>query len=433
MEAQTAVRITKSVVDRLRAQPKDYFVRDAALKGFALKVTPKGAKVYVVEYRMPGGRAAKKGRYTIGRHGSPWTPDSAREHAKDLLEGVRKGVDPQASKACAVRESVELDFAAYADRFVRLRLEARHRRSASEVQRVIDRDLKVVFKRQSLPQISGRDIVRALDALAERAPYVAKQAHSILRQIFNFAIGRGDLSQSPMAGIEAPTIAKPRDRVLSDAELAKLWPAMGDLGQPYADIYRLLLLTGQRLNEVVGMKWDEVDLESGVWTLPAERAKNDRTHIVPLNGSSLDILSCLSEVRVPEGVFVFPSSTGETPIWVGHKVKTKLDQAVTERDSKRLEREGKNPIEALSLPDWRNHDLRRTVATGLQRLGVRLEVTEAILNHVSGSRGGIVGIYQRHDWAHEKRSALIAWDNFVSEIVSGQLRGNIVSINSVAK
>lgn len=414
--ANLSLKITKRVVDAAHPSDRTYFIRDDVVRGFGLKVTANGIKTYIVEYRLPGGRAAKKGRYTIGRHGSPWAPDSARQRAKDILESVRKGVDPQASKALAVRESVELDFGAYADKFVKVRLEARQRRSSTEVQRVIDRDLKAAFKRRALPQITGRDIVQVLDTLTDRAPYVAKQAHSILRQIFNFALGRGDILQSPMAGIDAPAIAKPRDRVLSDAELAKLWPAFGDLGQPYSDIYRLLLLTGQRLNEVVGMKWDELDLERGVWTLPAERAKNDRAHIVPLVGRTLEILLQRHKKRIPGGTFVFPSSTGETAIWVGHKVKKKLDQAVLEGERKLVLKAGDSSVTAQALPDWRNHDLRRSVATGLQRLGVRLEVTEAILNHVSGSRGGIVGIYQRHDWAAEKRAALSLWDSHIADL-----------------
>jgi integrase len=186
-----------------------------------------------------------------------------------------------------------------------------------------------------------------------------------------------------------------RDRVLSDDELASVWRAAGATSAPFGQIIRLLLLTGQRREEVSGIAWSELSDDLTKWTIPASRTKNGVPHIVPLNKPAQDLLRGASQ----QGELVFPGLRG-TPFSGWGKSKTELDTA-------------------SKTSDWRIHDLRRTLATGLQRLGVRLEVTEAVLNHVSGSRAGIVGVYQRHDWASEKRAALEAWGNHVLTIAEG--------------
>ena len=179
--------------------------------------------------------------------------------------------------------------------------------------------------------------------------------------------------------------------MLDDRELAAIWKAAGALGFPFDSIHRLLILTGQRREEVAGLSWSELDRGTALWTLPAARAKNNEAHLVPLAGRVVALLDGLANgSEWPTKGLVF-STTGKTPPSGFSKAKARLD--------------GK--LEGVGA--WRVHDLRRTVATGLQRLGVRLEVTEAVLNHRSGSRAGIVGVYQRHDWATEKREALALW------------------------
>jgi integrase len=157
----------------------------------------------------------------------------------------------------------------------------------------------------------------------------------------------------------------------------------------------LLILTGQRREEVAGMTWAEVSDDFSSWTIPASRAKNGATHIVPTSEPARELLRSLPQINE----LVFPGLRGPFNGW--SKAKSALDAK-------------------SGVTDWRLHDLRRTVATGLQRLGVRLEVTEQVLNHVSGSRAGIVGVYQRHDFANEKRAALEAWGSHVEAIVEGR-------------
>jgi len=161
---------------------------------------------------------------------------------------------------------------------------------------------------------------------------------------------------------------------------------------PFNGIVRMAILTGQRRDEVAGMTWAE--LSDNAWTIPASRTKNGATHIVPLSAQTQDLLRSPPQF----GELVFPGLRGPFNGW--SKAKAALD----------VKSGGTN---------WRLHDLRRTAATGLQRLGVRLEVTEQVLNHVSGSRAGIVGVYQRHDFALEKRAALDAWGNHVLALVEG--------------
>jgi len=177
--------------------------------------------------------------------------------------------------------------------------------------------------------------------------------------------------------------------------LRKVWLAAGEVGHPYAGIVRLLILTGQRRNEIAGLRWAEVDPEEPALHLPAARTKNGHAHDVPLCAQALSILDGLPHL----GDLAF--TIRRKPITGFGHLKEKLDAA-------------------SGVTDWTLHDLRRTVASGLQRLGVRLEVTEAVLNHRSGSTAGIVGVYQRHDYANEKREALQRWGDYVEQLVGGK-------------
>jgi integrase len=204
-----------------------------------------------------------------------------------------------------------------------------------------------------------------------------------------------------MAEMQAPAAVLSRDRVLSDQELAAVWQASQQLGFPFSSIYRLLIATMQRREEVGGMQWAEIDFDQAVWSIPAARAKNGVAHDVPLNDLALSELRQLAETRCEGLVF---SSTGVTPPSGWSKAKARLDVLAGEH---------------ASIVPWRTHDLRRTGATGLQRLGVRFEVIEAVLNHLSGARSGVAGVYQRHSWASEKRHALASWSSGLERLIRG--------------
>jgi integrase len=216
----------------------------------------------------------------------------------------------------------------------------------------------------------------------------------------NWAVARDMLTASPCAGVKPPTPERARDRVLSDDELRLVWQTAGKIGGPFGSLVQLLAVTGQRRNEVAEMQWSELDFEARLWTLPRERMKTGQPHQVPLSHAAIAILK--STPRIGEGRFVL-TTTGKTPS-NGHS-------------------KGKRRLDALLPPDmpaWRLHDLRRTTASGMARLGIDLPVIEKVLGHRSGSFAGIVGVYQRHDFADEMRRALETWGRHIEGLVTGK-------------
>ena len=198
-----------------------------------------------------------------------------------------------------------------------------------------------------------------------------------------------------------------------------IWNASDAEPFPWRAGIKLLILTGQRRDEVFQAEWSEIDFDGATWTIPPARAKNGVENIVPLSDAALAAFK--STPRIKGASKVFPTRSD------GDKGTSGFSKFMT-RFRARVEKELGHPVE-----DWRLHDIRRTLATGLQRLGTRIEVTEAVLNHVSGSRSGIVGVYQRHDFADEKRHALDAWASEVARIVAGKGRGNVVAIKGAAQ
>jgi integrase len=255
-----------------------------------------------------------------------------------------------------------------------------------------------------------------LDKLAKQGKTaMAGRTAAYGRACYHWAVKRGSVSANPFQNLPLEPVAK-RDRVLSDDELHAVWSATGGLGS-FDAIVRMLILTGQRREEVAGMTWDEIAPDLSTWTIPARRAKNNVAHVVPLSPQVQDVLR--KAPRFAKGATDKQAEAGEQDIEDEAKDDDKPDFVFPgQRGAFNGFSKSKADIdEASSVKDWRLHDLRRTMATGLQRLGVRLEVTEATLNHVSGSRAGIVGVYQKHTWADEKRAALAAWGAHVAAIV----------------
>lgn len=205
--------------------------------------------------------------------------------------------------------------------------------------------------------------------------------------------------------MKSPAAVASRERVLSDAELGSITILADNLGAPFGGFIRLLIVTGQRRDEVAVMSWNEVDFERAEWTIPALRSKNGRQHTVPLNKLALIELNELAGGNEwPRAGFVF-TTTGKSPISGYSRAKKRLDEIIQRRA-------------IHSMAPWRMHDLRRTFATTMQRLNVRFEVTEALLNHVSGSKSGVAGVYQRHEWTEEKRVAMEAWGEHLHRLIS---------------
>tara|TARA_R110002051_G_scaffold189149_3_gene258517 strand:- start:1161 stop:2063 length:903 start_codon:yes stop_codon:yes gene_type:complete len=278
---------------------------------------------------------------------------------------------------------------------------------------------------RELPSITRGDVTRELDLIVDRgAPTVANRTLAALRKMLNWSVSRDYLPTNPCAGIRAPVAEKPRDRILTDDEVRAFWNACDQLGSPFGPLFQILLLTGQRREEVAAMTWSEI--EGDVWTIPRERAKNDKAHAVPLSSAASSILSGIESIAGTQG-YVF-TTTGTSPVsGFSRAKKKKLDGLMLES---LLEEAAAQDKEAKLLP-WRTHDLRRTVASGMARLGINLPVIERVLNHVSGSFGGIVSVHQKHEFQDEKRLALETWNRFVGSVATPTV--NVIDIHNRAK
>jgi integrase len=407
-------RITKQLLDGLKPGVKDAFVWDSKLAGFGVKVTPSGSKVFIYQYRL-GGRGAKVRRFTIGKFG-PFTPDGARREAEHLARLVAQGTDPQDAKAKHRRDVVDLAFDRYVDRFETDYLKREWPASYADARATLDRFAVPALKSKPLPAIDRRDLRAVLKPVQDK-PATARKLFAILRRLFNFAVSEDDIAASPMVGMERPSGPASRDRVLEDWELKLVWQASHKLGSPFGPLVRLLILTGARREEVAGMSWAELRQDAAMWHLPAERSKKNHPLDLPLSSLAVKEIASLKGKgdRWPRTGLLF-STTGQTPVSGFSRAKAKLDAEIAKLNDKE------------PLAPWRLHDLRRTLATGMQRLGVRFEVTEAILNHLSGAKSGIAGVYQRHHWADEKRTAIEAWASHVAGLLVEKDNSNLVAL-----
>jgi len=364
-----------------------------------------------MRYRADG----KPKKLTLG----PWPAidlATARRRAEEARGEVAGGKDPAAMKQAArdarkaEQEASERRFAkivaSYVDRYVKRELGAAW---GKEVERLLRVEILPALGDRRIDAVTRSHVLDLLDSIVDRgAPITANRVFAVLRQLFNWSLDRDLVKVSPMPR-RAPALEQQRDRVLDDDEIRLVWKALDQIGGNFGAVGRLLLLTGARRDEIAEGVWSEIDLETRTWTIPGARTKNGQPHEIPLSDAAVDILRRLPRVTSKQG-YVFTTS-GHVPLrgFSGFKPKADAMSGVT---------------------GWTFHDLRRTVATNLQKLGVRLEVTEAVLNHASGSRAGVVGIYQRHTWAAEKRAALEAWGRRLDVIVNGETTSNMVELRA---
>jgi integrase len=446
------MKLTERKIEKLAAEHgrKDRLVFDDAQRGLAVRVTASGGRTYLCQYTLHG----HKWRVPLGAC-SAVALSKAREAAAAVMGDVAKGRNPAADrKDAAAAERVRrarnrLTLRVLIDDWNRLHLARRRRSYAAEAVRA----LHYAFANHldaAAEDLDRATVVRALDALTRRrrrkdgggvtdkpkGAAMTGRTAAYGRAAFAWAVKRGAVRVNPFAELPIAKTDNKRERVLSGLEIAEIWRAVGAAPSPYGAIIRLLILTGQRRGEVAGMAWDEISENLASWTLPGQRTKNGKVHLVPLSEPARDLLKALLSEdanqakrllndRRATGALVFPGAVG-TPFAGWSKAKRALDTAIINARADAAAASGTSPA---SVVPWSVHDLRRTVATGLQRLGVRLEVTEAVLNHISGSRGGIAGVYQRHDWASEKRGALDAWAVEVASIIEGRVDGdNVVTL-----
>jgi integrase len=412
----------------LKPRAQAYETRDWALPGAYIVVHPSGVLSYVLRYRFAG---AKK-KLTVGKFnpvsGLGAVRAKAYEALADLARARREpehGVDPAAAKTASRRAAAEAQRAVKveADRARQDSVEhvvelfaKRHLaslRTGDDVRRVLEREVVSRWKGRRLSEVSRADVHAALDDVADRAPIQAARLKAYLNKLYRWARSRGLVEHNPVEAIDRPNVETVRDRVLDDAELRLVWRAAARLGFPFGPIVHLLILSGQRLGEVAGMRWSEIDRDKAIWRLPAERVKNKRAHEVPLSAQMLAILDALPRVADRDLIF---STTGATPPSGFSRAKRNIDAAIAALN------DGK------PLPPWRLHDIRRSVVSGMAALRIELPVIEKCVNHISGSFAGIVSVYQRHSFADEKRAAFERWNAHVARVVSGDVNEKVVQL-----
>ncbi|MBL9070513.1 MAG: tyrosine-type recombinase/integrase [Sphingopyxis sp.] len=398
-------KITIKSVEGLAPGPRDAFLWDVARKGFGVKITPAGRRIYILQYRM-GGRLSPTKRYKIGVHGAGWTPELAGREADRLLHLIGLGTDPAEEKRRKQYASSGLTFDAIADRYELKGLLGLRDRSKGFVKTILRVHLRPKLGKRSLPSITGSDIIALLDDLPGESAALRRNVYAVVRRLITWAKGRGIIDRNPLDGFEPPPAAASRDRVLSDDELRIVWVASGDLGPIFSAFVRLLLLTGQRRDEVGALEWQELDRARAEWILPAARAKNAREHLVPLSKEAVALLDALAGGKKwPRSGFVLTTDGGKTRVKGFSGRKGKLDMQIANLVTQE---------EAPPFIPWRFHDLRRSAATGMQKLRIPGEWIEAVQNR---RKPGVAGTYQRYTYLDEKREALTAWGAHVSSVL----------------
>lgn len=360
---------------------------DARIPGFGLRVAPSGLKVFILVYRHKG----KAKRLSLGRYPYVSLAD-ARTKASEALTLLAAGKDPAGDDEDAAEASgpETYTFEQAVDAFVRLHCQRYNRPvTARDTERILKNRFVSRWAKRDIRDITKTDILKVLDDIVEAGmPSAANHALAAIRKCFNWCVERGMLETSPCLGVKKPANDRARERVLDDAELRLVWAASDLVGYPFGPIVKLLILTAQRRNEVGHMQWSHLDLDAGTWTLSSEVTKNKRTHVVPLSAGAVSLIRSLPRFTSD---YVF-AAQGTNPVWTNYSMgKTKLDKFA-------------------KVEDWTLHDLRRTAATGMARLGTAPHVVERLLNHTSGTFGGVAGVYNRFSYLDEMREAFAAWE-----------------------
>jgi integrase len=397
--------LTTKSVENIKPGSTRREIPDGGCHNLYLIIQPSGRKSWAARYRFK----QEPVKLTLGS----WPAlslQAARKAATDALHELAQGRDPAAQKfeARAGAEALAADTVEkWAAQFIELHARRKTRAlTLAQYESVLRRLVLPAWRGRTVHDIKRRDVIELLEQIALDRPIMANRTLAVLSKFFNWLCERDRIVASPCAGVKPPSAEHARERSLSDDEIQSLWLACDAIGGPAGPCIKLMLLTGQRHGEIVGMRRSEIN--GDVWVLSPERTKNKRRHEVPLCAQALAIIETMPLILGEED-FVFTSSKTRRLGNFSH---------------------AKAAIDARMKPvtPWVLHDCRRTVASGMARLGIKLPVIEKILNHASGSFRGIVGVYQRHDFAAEKRDALARWADHVDSLVRGEPVGQVVSL-----
>ena len=429
----TAIAVANTKPTRDAAgEPVRTELPDRGCKGLYLVVQRSGAKSWAVRYRFRG----KPRKLTLGPVleadapvpldpviDRPLTLASARLLAAGALREVEKGVDPaqQKRQEKAAAESMRAELAGDTVENLKIqfieRYAKRRNRSWKQTEWIFDKLVLPPWKGRTVHEITKRDVIDLIEGIEQDRPILANRVLAALRKWFNWLSARDVVKASPCAGVVPPAKEKARDRHLTDAEIRALWAACdksepaggGGIGEPFGSFVRLLLLTGQRRSEVAGMRWTEIDESKSLWTLPGDRTKNEQAHEVPLPTQAAAIIGAVKQIEGSDFVF---TTTGESSLGGFSRAKERLD------------------LRMKPARPWTFHDLRRTAATGMADIGVPPHIVEAVLNHISGARAGVAGIYNRAVYGVEKADALQQWADYVDRLVTGKLAAKVIPMGN---
>jgi integrase len=377
---------------------RELFAWDSELAGFGLRLQGQ-RRTYVAQYRAKG----RTRRVTIGTT-ERLTPAQAREGARKVLARVSLGDDPQDEKS-AQRTAAERTFRKVVEVYLTAKRSTLRPSSFKVTKLYLTGPYFRPLHARGIGEIEHPDIAARLSAITRKhsAP-TAAAARRHLSAMFTWAMEEGWIKQNPVVGTRNPDEAKRRTRVLSDGELAAVWNACnGD--DDFGRIVRLLILLGKRPQEIGGMREGEFDLEAGTWELPEERSKNDKAHLIDLPPAALKIVRMAFPFGKRDRLFGTRSARGFTEWAHG---KDALDR--------RLD----------GMKSWQLRDLRRTVATRMGDIKIHPHVIEAALNHYSGYRAGVAGVYNRSPYRDEVRAALVRWNAHMLDLVEGR-KSNVVA------
>lgn len=386
------LHLTKRTIDGLKPSERDILYWDTDITGLAVKVTPKGKKVFLVQYR-PGGRGTPTRKYTIGPYGNV-TLHKAKSEARRVLGLREEGRDVAKERQDSRKRSLSDKVCDLVAEF--LEKHAAQNKTSEETERILHKDVLPRLGDKSIHDVSKREINEILDEIASRgAPTMANRTLAAVRKFFNWCVSRGVIEFSPCDGVSMPQRERSRDRVLTDQELFNVVNATKQMGGPFEGIVKMLVLTAQRLSEVSKMTWDELDLDNDQWIIPGARTKTGIPNIVHLSAQANGLVNRMPQV----GRFVF-TSNGETPFSGFSKSKGRL-------------------VAISGVEGWRLHDLRRTVTSNMARIGVAPHIADKILNHQTGAISGVMAVYQRHEYLDERAAALDKWGVAFDRLIAG--------------
>ena len=396
------VNLTVKSIERIKPPSTgqiDYFAK--GYPGLALRVSAAGTLTWTYHYRW----RAKQKRLTLGEMKLAHAHQAWRDARDKLAAGREPGVK-------TTIENPE-NFEAVAEDWIKR--DQTENRSGESVRYV---------RQHAIPawgQLRVGDITKAqvrvlINGIADKGKIVAaRRCHSALHRLFKWAASEDIIAASPMADLMKPGDETARDRALDDAELALLWHAAADLGYPMGTAVQMLILTLARRDEIGEIVRSEINWDRKEIYLKPPRTKNDEDHLIPLNATALELLKKTPKIKGCPYVF---STTGKTPVSGWANAKEAIDRRMLKAAQEAAEKRGEDPDE-VEIPEWRFHDIRRTVANHMQKMGVPLEVTEALLGHISGSKAGVVGIYQTYRYEKERREALDKWAERLGVLVRG--------------